>query len=214
MKKPYVIVLAGNTREGRRYAKLAGLPKGGHRVVFSAKQIRRLRSAEIHELPSFRRRPDRHGINAALRYTRGERKLVEMPTEQMSPYGDNVQMSPYDDISPRQFEAAYRYNALRDTPALDAVAELAKAAEEAAELDKIEDQGDGLGPQLDIDGDEHPVEPKPRKRRSRCKVCAQLVFGDDDPDHDAGAHEAVDAKVLGKPAPTLAAASFFGGKVD
>lgn len=221
MKQPYVIVLAGSTREGRRYAKLAALPKGRHRVVFSAKQIRRLRHAEIHELPSFRRRPDRHGINAALRYTRGERLMVEMPTEQMEPSEERTPAGP----TLRQLEVAYRYNALRDDAEHAAWLESAEVKVEDPSWDapgdpladleqaraKVEDQGDGMGPQTTIDGADEPVEPKaPIRRRKRCPVCQELVFGDEDPAHDAAAHEAVDAAVLGKPVPSPA--SFFGGK--
>lgn len=208
--QPYIIVLAGNTREGRRYAKLAGLPRGRHRVVFSAKQIRHLRSAEIHELPSFSRRLDRHGINAALRYTRGERKLVEMPDEDVA-VRRHVQMSSYGDIPPRRLEAAYRYNALRDDAEHAAWLKLETptSTQIATGLAKVEDQGDGMGPQTTIDGfDEQVTIPAPRKRRSRCRLCGELVFGDDDPDHDTAAHEAQDAKLLGKPAPTPS--NFFG----
>lgn len=242
MKQPYVIVLAGSTREGRRYAKLAGLPKGRHRVVFSAKQIRHLRHAEIHELPSFKRRPDRHGINAALRYTKGERKLVEMPAD--------VEQDSRGPLTQRQLEVAYRFNALRETPALDAVSELAKAeeldaldglkqvsevrsnveailakAEDSAAIlqefeDKdgeVEDQGDGMGPQLTIEGDEEPVEPKApiRRRRTRCKLCDNLVAGDDDPAHDAVKHAEANRGVTlpnpDAPAKPVDPRSFFGG---
>lgn len=207
MKQPYVIVLAGNTREGRRYAKLAGLPKGRHRVVFSAKQIRRLRYAEIHELPSFKRRPDRHGINAALRYTKGERKLVEMPVD--------VEQDPRGPLTARQLEVAYRFNTLRD---LD-------ADEQMSPNDDIEqmspngdippkDQGDGLGPQLTIDGGEEPVKPKAR-RRTRCKVCDNLVASDDDPAHDAVKHAEANRGVAlpnpDAPAKPVDPRSLFGG---
>lgn len=218
MKQPYVIVLAGNSREGRRYAKLAGLPKGRHRVVYSAKQVRNLRHAEVHELPSFARRPDRHGINAALRYTRGERIQVEMPDVD----------DPRGELTARQLEVAYRFNALRearrkqaledfrlsemvgDTPIAppetvlsleDALAEAYPEVGGRAELEEL-----ATAAKLDEDGE--PVEPKApiRRRRSRCKVCDALVFGDDDPAHNVELHEAQDGKVLGKPSLT----NFFG----
>lgn len=221
---PYVIVLAGNSREGHQYAKRAGLPKGRHRVVYSAKQVRRLRSAEIHILPSFKRRPDRHGILAALRYTRGERFDVTMPPK------DDLR----GELTDRQLETAYRYDRLRDTQTF--FGSISRA--ELVDLEAVEshdvfgdihiatevlspqfppvDQGDGLGEQLTVDGSQEPVEQAPvRKRRSRCKVCSELVMGDDDPAHDAAAHEAHEDKLLGKPEADpfdRTIPNFFGGQ--
>lgn len=204
-QQPYIIVLAGNTREGRRYAKLAGLPKGRHRVVYSAKQIRHLRSAEVHELPSFKRRPDRHAINAALRYTRGERRSVEMPAD--------VVTDPRGPLTARQLEVAYRFNALRGIAALDAVAEEYKTEIETAtiaELDKLEpNESDEAAREVESRAVFTPVPDEGRKRRSRCRVCDELVFSDNDPAHDAAKHEATDSKVLGKPVPTTVT-NFFG----
>lgn len=173
-QQPYVIVLAGNTREGHRYAKRMGLPRGRHRVVFSAKQIRHLRYAEIHELPSFKRRPDRHSINAALRYAKGERKLVQMPPD---PEADK--RGP---LKVRQLEVAHRYNRIRNATIAEAITQIvpefsdtSNGSNMEAEGGPVIDQGDGLGPQLDLDGGEHPVERKAR-RRTRCKVCGELHF--------------------------------------
>lgn len=86
----YTIILAGSTREASKYAKLAGLPKGRWRFASQAASIRGLRVAEIHELPSFARRPDRHAINGELRYTKGERIQVEMPEEPVVDQGDGM----------------------------------------------------------------------------------------------------------------------------
>lgn len=72
----YVIVLADRIHEANRYAKQVKLPKGRWRFPSSAGAIRGLKVAEIHELPSFAIRRDRFAIDAQLRYTRGERKLV------------------------------------------------------------------------------------------------------------------------------------------
>lgn len=75
----YVIVLARTPQEGSTYAKRAKLPRGRYRVATSASTIRGLRVAEVHELPSFAQRPDRHAVEAELRFARGPRKQVEMP---------------------------------------------------------------------------------------------------------------------------------------
>lgn len=81
----YVIVLAERVHEANLYAKRAGLPRGRFRFPTSAASIRGLRVAEIHELPSFSRRRDKHAIDAALRFARGERKMVEMPPKLEEP---------------------------------------------------------------------------------------------------------------------------------
>lgn len=75
----YVIVLARTPQEGSTYAKRAKLPRGRFRVATSASTIKGLRVAEVHELPSFVDRPDRHAVEAVLRYARGPRLQVEMP---------------------------------------------------------------------------------------------------------------------------------------
>lgn len=78
--QPYVVILAGTVQEGRTYARRKGLVLSRCRVVANASSVRGLRSAEIHELPSFSKRLDRHSINAQLRYVKGNgRILVEMP---------------------------------------------------------------------------------------------------------------------------------------
>lgn len=79
--QPYVVVLAGSVQEGRTYARRKGLVLSRCRIVANASSVRGLRQAEIHELPSFNTRLDRHAINAQLRFVRGgERILVEMPS--------------------------------------------------------------------------------------------------------------------------------------
>lgn len=79
----YVIVLCGNPQEGNRYAKRAKLPVGRYRVATRAGSIKGLRVAEVHELPSFASRPDKHAIEAVLRYAKCERLQVEMPEEDL-----------------------------------------------------------------------------------------------------------------------------------
>jgi hypothetical protein len=76
---PYVLVLAKTTHEGATYARRAKLTRGRYRVVSSAASIRNLRRAEVHILPSFDRRPDKHSILAELRYGKCEYFTVEMP---------------------------------------------------------------------------------------------------------------------------------------
>src|SRR5690606_21749310 len=61
------LILAKSTTEANRYARLFGLQPFTYRAVSRAGSIRNLRSAEVHVLPSFLRRVDRHAIVMALR---------------------------------------------------------------------------------------------------------------------------------------------------
>lgn len=63
------IVLSGSRQETQRFADQRGLRRV--RYITGAHMLRGLRSAEVHILPGFHLRPDRHAINAELRYRRG-----------------------------------------------------------------------------------------------------------------------------------------------
>lgn len=128
----YVIILAKTPQEGSTYAKRARLPKGGYRVATRASAIKGLRVAEIHELPSFRLRVDRHAIDAALRYTRGKRLQVEMPEVDLRIH----------DIDEAQ-EAAYLEYADRNAAAR--AAEAAEAFVNALTVDKEAARGEEAG---------------------------------------------------------------------
>jgi len=78
----YTIVLAGSSKEANDYARVASLPRGRFRYATQASSIRGLRVAEIHELPGFARRADRHALNSVLRYTKGER--IEISHEEFT----------------------------------------------------------------------------------------------------------------------------------
>lgn len=135
----------------------------------------------------------------------------------------------------RELQVAYRYNCLRDAQHAEWDADLeAKLAAHSDLVDallpggsrvdskvdwnasgdplddleqaaKVVDQGDGMGPQLDIEGGENLV--TERKRRYRCRICANLVWNDADPDHDGSVH---DARVADMPTPPASPESFFG----
>lgn len=64
------LILAKSTTEANRYAKLFGMDRFTYRAVTRAGAIRGLRSAEVHILPSFLQRVDRHSIVAELRMAR------------------------------------------------------------------------------------------------------------------------------------------------
>ncbi len=63
------IVLSGSRQETQEFARQRGLRRV--RYITGKQMLHGLRSAEVHILPGFRFRPDRHAINAELRYRRG-----------------------------------------------------------------------------------------------------------------------------------------------
>lgn len=71
------IILAANVQEGNAYAREQGFRQGDFRVAFRAATIRGVRESEVHELPSFQRRLDKHAIESELRYNRGPRFVIE-----------------------------------------------------------------------------------------------------------------------------------------
>lgn len=77
--QPYVLVLAQTSHEGAKYVRRANLPRGRWRVVAKASSIRGIRRAEVHCLPGFHKRPDKHAILGELRYAQCEWRDVEMP---------------------------------------------------------------------------------------------------------------------------------------
>lgn len=85
----YVLVFAENIAEANTYAKRAGLPRGRYRAVGHAASIRRIQVADVHELPSFERRRDKHAIRAEIRHGRDIRYFkVEMPPKPEEPAVD------------------------------------------------------------------------------------------------------------------------------
>lgn len=64
------LILAKSILEANRYAKAAGLDRFTYRAVRSAGSIRGVRHAEVHILPSFLDRLDRHSILGALRWAK------------------------------------------------------------------------------------------------------------------------------------------------
>jgi hypothetical protein len=65
-----ILILARNMREAGSYAKTMGIPQGQFRAVQKAGAIRGVRNAEVHILPSFLVRRDRHAILGALKNAR------------------------------------------------------------------------------------------------------------------------------------------------
>lgn len=80
----HIVVLASNRLEASEYIKRAGLPKGRAVGASSAHAIEGVTFHEIHELPGFAKRRDRHAVESVLRrgrkrYAKVERIQVTMP---------------------------------------------------------------------------------------------------------------------------------------
>jgi hypothetical protein len=103
-KHRYVIVLAGSTSEGHTYARRAGVARFTYRVPSNAASIRKLQAADVHVLPSFAGRRDRHSILAELRYGRDITMIdVEMPEPAVVDQGDGFgEQLTIDDYLPRK----------------------------------------------------------------------------------------------------------------
>lgn len=85
----HVLVFAETISEANTYAKRAGLPRGAYRAVGHAGSIRGIQVADIHELPGFENRRDKHAIRAAVRHGRDIRHFhVEMPPKPDAPVVD------------------------------------------------------------------------------------------------------------------------------
>lgn len=154
--QPYVLVLAQTSHEGATYVRRAKLPRGRWRVVARASSIRGIRKAEVHILPGFHRRPDRHSILGELRYAQCEMIDVEMPPrETPAPVdqGDGMgEQLTIDDAAPVAMPTVSS-----STPPV--------------EMPTIEAPGAGV--------DEERIVAERPKRRSKCSDCGTLHFKDE-----------------------------------
>lgn len=141
---PQTLILARNISEANQYAKAAGLQRFTYRAVRNAGSIRGVRHAEVHMLSSFLRRLDRHAIMGALRWARTlEIYFVEFVDGKII---DGTE-DPRGDLTDRDLEVAYRYNAMLD----------ASNEEQSAPTGEAE-QGEDSAPA-----------PKPAKKRAATK---------------------------------------------
>jgi hypothetical protein len=62
-----IIILTGTVQEAARYTRETDLPRGRFIAPMSASQIDGVVPSEVHVLPGFRRRRDRHAILAAVK---------------------------------------------------------------------------------------------------------------------------------------------------
>jgi hypothetical protein len=201
---PYVIVLAKNSQEAAKYAKRAKLTRGRYRLVASAGSIHGLRRAQIHRLPSFDQRPDKHRILAELRHGKHEFHNVTMPPRaeaKVVDQGDGMgQQLTIDDalasaaIIEQHGDVVQAAATLADRPEVDELAQ-ASAEHDAAMIDALErhverDQSQDVNVEAEQPIVELGIAPgdllEPEKvndelknrRRTKCKKCLQLHLKD------------------------------------
>ena len=209
------LILAKSTTEANRYARLFGLQPFTYRAVSRAGSIRNLRSAEVHVLPSFLRRVDRHAIVMALRQAKVDIFYVDpvdLVDERLNA-GDEPQQSwiaagwvdqdcdalPQDwhpaemDQAPNTDDAKFgTFDETNIEPFAKALDEHVAGVETAdAEMSQDDDIAEESSDD-DIEPVDEDINSK-KRRRKRCKVCEQLVWNDDDPAHDAEAHATTEA---------------------
>jgi hypothetical protein len=108
------LVLAKSIPEANAYARLIDLPRSRYRAVRSAGAIKGIRNAEVHILPSFSTRPDRHSILGALRWARSLEVYYVDPADLG---GVSSRPDPEPDLKPAgatdaELEEAYALNAV------------------------------------------------------------------------------------------------------
>lgn len=166
----HVIILAGTAQEANSYRRRAMLPRGRTVWPVSAAQVDGVVPSEVHVLPGFRRRPDKHAISAALK--RASRRYQGIRWRDIDERGP---------LTPRALEVAYRYNALYDIRDLGSDEPLPEAeyrrvrAEVAAERCSKDTSNGG-----NMESEGAPaVEAKPKRTRKPKTYTAENLFEDD-----------------------------------
>lgn len=151
----YVVILAGSPTEAQRYTRATNLPRGRFRYAAQASTIRGLRVAEIHELPGFAKRPDRHAINAVLRFVKGARVQVSDDefADLLAAAGQRRTALPLE----KALEVAYRYVAIQE----------ANSGQSTGEAEPSEDVAPAPQPE------EPTPAPAPKPPRQRTRKAAE-----------------------------------------
>ena len=112
------LILAKSITEANSYAKLAGLQRFTYRSVRSAGAIRGVRDAEVHILPSFTVRLDRHAILAALTWAKSLEVFYVDPAD-LAPAEEDSDSNVLEAGTPpteAEIDEAYALNAAREEP--------------------------------------------------------------------------------------------------
>lgn len=189
------LILAKNTTEANAYARLVGLQRGRYRAVRNANSIRGVRHAEVHLLPSFLVRLDRHKILGELRWARTLEVYYVDPADLVSnmlettveqPAEPKSELPPADE--PSQPFDVYASIFSSATEATLAFPEGGLLADTELLLDATHffEETNGQTPTPQPVEDPAPA-PQSRKgrRRSRCKACGTLHYKGDPCPEDA-----------------------------
>jgi hypothetical protein len=183
VKNRHILVVAKDSREGRKYVKRADLPNFTYRIVRAAASIQGIQSVDVHLVDGFEQRPDAGSILAQLRWGRdivyysvAMPEALEAPaTDQGDGMGEQLTI---DDVAPVEQPKPRRRH-----KSVDPVIEIVPAQSAAESPDHVVATSD--------DAAELTEQAKPRARRSRCKTCGRLTLASydvDKVDHDIAAH--------------------------
>lgn len=161
-----VYILARNLKEAHAFARgELGLRPNRYRIVTNPGVLRSIRGADLHLVPGWERRLDRHSLKMALRWTRMNVIEAEAPEVEQNPEGDIVPIS--------DEEASAFFDVNNILPAdIDAPLDQPTPDEDTSNGDNMLFEGAPPAPEP-----EEPV--KTGRRRSRCKECGVLHFKGD-----------------------------------
>lgn len=181
------LILARTFKDAHAYAQgKLGLTIGYYRVVNSPGTIKAVRGRDLHLVPGWDKRPDRFSMRSAIRYCRNtviDVAALKAADETVDPRGD---------LTERQLDVAYRYNALLSLP--EDIDEVAVTEEATAQVTQ-DDEPRELGPHgnattvsleeaLEMQDPAfaekpEPTEPPKKRRRSKCSECGNLHYKTD-----------------------------------
>ena len=186
---PATLVLAQDITQANRYARALGLEPFSYRAVRNAASIRGVRSAEVHLLSTFLRRPDRHRIMSELRLAR----YLEVLYVEVS-VGRNGSVTIVDPDNPvfegptdEDIEAAYAEHLERTAAAEAPEAPAGHSHPTVVATEESDEQTSAPEPSEDPASAEKP---KRAARRRRCADCNSLVALEDMDAHVAEKHSA------------------------
>lgn len=162
------LILARTFKDAHAYAQgKLGLTIGYYRVVNSPGTIKAHRGRDLHLVPGWDKRPDRFSMRSAIRYCRNtviDVAALKAADETTDPRGD---------LTERQLDVAYRYNALLALP--EDIDEVAVAAEATAQV--AQDDEPVTEPEPEVAPAE--TEAPKKRRRSKCADCGNLHYKTD-----------------------------------
>lgn len=174
MAQPYI--LARTLSDAHTFARdELGLSRGHYRIVMSPSSISAVRGTNLYLVPGWEKRHDRFAMKSALRWTRlNQIDVAELRQQAHEPAGVPDGLEPLGEQL--TLEDAHAFLTAHGTP-----------SEEIKTL--VEEP--------DIITERHPApvdpvvveapaeEPKPKRRRRRCKDCGELVHPDEIDQHAA-----------------------------